>query len=59
MLNLGSETYPVFNFFVFPVIFENTAGVLRQGHFLDLCVIAFVKNDWITISVSIILSRNQ
>ena len=32
---------------------------MRQEHFLDLHVIAFVKNGLITISVPIILSINQ
>ena len=44
---------------VFPIIFETTARALRQGHFFDPHVIVFVKNDWITISVPIILSINQ
>ena len=59
MLSLGSKTWPSSQILVSPVIFETTAGTLRQGHFLDLNVIAFCKNDRITISVPIILSINQ
>ena len=59
MLNLGSKKLPpVLKFLVFPIIFETTTGVLRQGHFLDLHVIAFVKTDQITISFAIISSIN-
>ena len=57
MLNLGSKTWPSSQILVSPVIFETTAGTLRQGHFLDLNVIAFCKNDRITISVPIILAQ--
>ena len=39
--------------------FLNHAETLRQGHFLDLHVIVFVKNDRIAISFPIILSVNR
>ena len=58
MLNLGLKTFPSSEILVFPVISETTAEALRQGHFLDLHVIVFVKNDRFIISVSIILSIN-
>ena len=59
MLNLAQKLHPAVKFLVFPVIFETTAWALRQGYFLDLYVIVFVKNDRIAISVPIILIINQ
>ena len=59
MLNLAQKQHPVVKVLVFPIIFETTARALRQEHFFDPHVIVFVKNDWITISVPIILSINQ
>ena len=55
---LSSKTSPSSQIFSIHVIFQNTAEALRQGHFLDLHVIVFVKNDRFTISVLIILSIN-
>ena len=51
--------HPVVRFLVFPVIFETTAEVLRQIHFLDFHVIVFVEADRITTSTPIILSIYQ
>ena len=59
MLNLGSKTSPSSQIFTIPSNFRNHAVTPRQGHFLDLHVIVFVKNDRITVSVPIILSINQ
>ena len=56
MLNLGSKTSPSSQIFTIPSDFLNHAETLRQGHFFDLHVIVFVKNDRITISVPVILS---
>ena len=55
----AQKPQPVVKLFVFPTIFETTAGAQRPGYFLDLHVIFFIKNDRITISVPIILSINQ
>ena len=59
MLNLGSKTLPSSQIYTIPSDFWNHAETLKQGHFLDLHVIVFVKNDRITISVPIILSINR
>ena len=59
MLTLGSKTSTSSQIFLFLVIFEITAGALRQGHLLDLHNIDFAKNDQITISVPISLNKNQ
>ena len=59
MLSLGSKTSLSSQVLLFPVVFETNAGTLRQGHFLDLHVNFFVKNDRITISVPVILSINK
>ena len=56
MLNLGSKTSLSSHIFTIPSTFRDHAETLRQGHFLDLHTIVFVKNDQITISVPIILS---
>ena len=40
-------------------MFEIIAGALRQGYFFDLIVTVFVKNDRITVSVPIIIIKNQ
>ena len=55
---MAQKTHPVVKFLVFPIIFETTAGALRQGNFFDTHVIVFVKNDRTPISVPIILSIN-
>ena len=59
MLNVAQKLHPVVKILVFPIIFETTARVLRQGHFFDPHVIVFQKNDRITMSVPIILGINQ
>ena len=59
MLNLGSKTSPRSQIFTIPSNFRNHVETPRQGHFLDLHVTDFVKNDRITVSVPIILSINQ
>ena len=55
----AQKLHPVVRFLVFLVIFETTAGALRQKHFFDLHVIVLVKNGRITTSLPIILSINQ
>ena len=59
MLNLGSKTSSSSQIFTIPSNFRNQAEALKQGHFLDLHVIVFIKYYWITISVTIILSINR
>ena len=59
MLNLGSKTSLSSQNFTIPSNFRNHAETLRQGHFLDLHVIVFVKNDRITVSVPINLRINK
>ena len=59
MLTLGSKTSTGSQIYLFLVIFEITAGTLRQGHLLDLHDIDFAKKDQITISVPISLNKNQ
>ena len=58
MFNLGLKTSPSSQILVFPVIFENTAGAMRQEYFFDLHVV-FVKNGRITTSFPIVLSITQ
>ena len=48
--------FPVLIFLAFPINFKTTIEALRQGHFLDIHVVDFIKNDQFTISTHIIFS---
>ena len=59
MLNLGSKSSPSSHIFSISIKFWNHRWGTDTGVFPWLQCICFVKNDRITISVSIILSKNQ